>query len=543
MSLLKIASGTVFDPANGVDGVVSDIWIDEERIVPRPPHAEREPFRTLNAAGLVVMPGGVDMHAHIAGPKVNLARRLRPEDQRNAPKRLFANLGRSGTLASVPTNFVTGCLYAGMGYTTVMDPAIPPLGARQCHHELSETPLIDKGFLILLANNDYVLRQLTARELDKLRGYCGWLLNATRGYGIKAVNPGGVEAWKQGKPIAGLDSAVGTFDVTPRQIVVALAQTAVDLGLPHPLHIHCNNLGIPGNWTTTLETMKALEGRPAHLTHIQFHSYGGEAGNVANMNSQAQKLADYVNQHPELTVDVGQVLFGETTCMTADGPLGHYLAQVTGRKWVNVNIEAESGCGIVPITYHDKKFVHALQWAIGLEWFLLVNDPWRLALTTDHPNGASFLAYPQIIALLMDRQHRRDVLKSVHPRVGKCSILQELDREYSLGEIAIITRAAPARILGLKNKGHLGPGADADITIYSPGQDRRAMFEAPRYVIKAGRIVVDDGELRALPKGSFMSVQPPFDADVVPEIRRWFEKTYTMRFANYPLETGREEAS
>ena len=66
------------------------------------------------------------------------------------------------------------------------------------------------------------------------------------------------------------------FDVTPRQIITALAQTAMDLGLPHPVHIHCNNLGLPGNWTTTLDTMQALEGRRAHLTHIQFHSYGGE---------------------------------------------------------------------------------------------------------------------------------------------------------------------------------------------------------------------------------------------------------------------------
>ena len=37
----------------------------------------------------------------------------------------------------------------------------------------------------------------------------------------------------------------------------------------------CNNLGMPGNWTTTLATMEALEGRRGHMTHIQFHSYGG----------------------------------------------------------------------------------------------------------------------------------------------------------------------------------------------------------------------------------------------------------------------------
>jgi formylmethanofuran dehydrogenase subunit A len=114
-----------------------------------------------------------------------------------------------------------------------------------------------------------------------------------------------------------------------------------------------------------------------------------------------------------------------------------------------------------------------------------VNDPWRVAMSTDHPNGGSFLAYPQIIRLLMDRTHRQDVLKTVNPRVAEQSLLKDLDREYTLGEIAIITRAGPARMLGLSHKGHLGPGADADITIYSPHENRETMFELPKFVIKS----------------------------------------------------------
>ena len=90
--------------------------------------------------------------------------------------------------------------------------------------------------------------------------------------------------------------------------------------------------------------------------------------------------------------------------------------------------------------------------------YLLVKDPWRIAMSTDHPNGDSFLAYPEIVQLLMDRTYRQEILKRVHPRVLERSVLKDLDREYTLQEIAIITRASPARILGLKNKGHLGVG-------------------------------------------------------------------------------------
>jgi len=310
----------------------------------------------------------------------------------------------------------------------------------------------------------------------------------------------------------------------------------MDLGLPHAVHIHCNNLGLPGNWKTTLETMQALEGRRAHLTHIQFHSYGGEPDNQAAFCSKVPELAEYVNAHNNLTVDVGQVLFGETTSMTGDGPLGYYLHKVTGRKWTNADTEMEAGCGIVPITYKEKSFVHALQWAIGLEWYLLVNDPWRIAMSTDHPNGGSFLAYPQIVQLLMDRTYRQEILKRVHPRVLQRCTLKDLDREYSLYEIAIITRAAPARILGLPHKGHLGIGADADVAIYTPGPDKRAMFELPRYVIKGGEIVVEKGEIRADLYGKTLNVQPAYDAGVIPDVKKWFEAYYTIQFANYPVD-------
>ena len=316
----------------------------------------------------------------------------------------------------------------------------------------------------------------------------------------------------------------------------SLAETGDAIGLPHPVHIHANNLGLPGNWTTTLETMKALEGHRGHFAHIQFHSYGGGSEEEDSFGSRVPELADYVNQHPNISLDVGQVLFGETTSMTGDGPLGYYLHQVTGRKWFSGDTEMETGCGIVPIRYKNKSYVHAMQWAIGLEWYLLVKNPWQIAMSTDHPNGGSFLAYPQIIRFLMDRTYRQDILKTVHPKVLKKSVLKDIDREYTLNEIAIITRAAPARMLGLMHKGHLGPGADADLTVYNPNKDKEVMFRFPRYVIKSGIVVSEDGDLRGDYFGKTLHVTPAYDPGVIPDIQTWFEQHYTIQFANYPID-------
>jgi formylmethanofuran dehydrogenase subunit A len=524
--MLRITNGEIYDPANGINGEVRDLTIEGGRIVEGCDAGKlTRGGRTIDAAGMIVMPGGVDMHAHIAGPKVNTARKMRPEDHRLDPVPRTP-LTRSGTGKSVPSTFTTGYRYAAMGYTTAFDAAVPPLAARHAHEEFSDIPVIDKGFFVLMGNNEYIMQQIAAGERDRLRDYVAWLLRATRGYAVKMVNPGGVELWKSLSNVHGLDEEVHGFGVTPRRIIESLAEASMELRLPHPVHIHCNNLGVAGNWETTLETMKALDGRRGHLAHVQFHSYGGNPGG----------LADYVNAHKNITVDIGQVLFGDTTSMTGDGPLGYILHQVTGRKWVNVDVECEAGCGIVPIEYKDKSHMHTTQWAVGLEWYLMIEDPWRIALSTDHPNGASFVAYPQVIRLLMDRDFRRDAMKKVNLKAISKTALPELDREYSLYEIAIITRAAPARILGLKNKGHLGTGADADVTIYDKRDDQEEMFSFPRYVIKEGEILVEDGCLRRESFGRTFHVAPGYDTAVEKDIREYFRKYYTIEFENYPVQ-------
>jgi formylmethanofuran dehydrogenase subunit A len=538
MSLIVIRNGNVFDPANGVDGVVADIWIRDGRVISAWDDRSTAGARLIDATGMVVMPGGVDMHCHIAGPKVNAARKMLPDAHRRAKPMVRTEITRSGTTGNVPSTFATGYLYAGLGYTTAFDAAIPPLTARHAHEEFHDTPMIDKGFLVLAGNNHFVMQKIKEREPKLVKAFLAWLLNSTKGYGIKVVNPGGVENWKcrANGNVKTLDDLVDGFGITPRQILREVAQAVDELKLPHPIHIHGNNLGLPGNWTTTLETMKSLDGHRGHLTHIQFHSYGGDPDDQSTFRSEVPQLAEYVNEHPNLTIDVGQVMFGKTVSMTGDGPLGYYLHRVLGGKWFSGDIEMEAGCGIVPIEYKEKSFVHSIQWAIGLEWYLLVQNPWQMAMTTDHPNGASFLAYPQIIALLMDRNLRKESLARLPERIREKTVLADLDREYSLSEIAIITRAAPARMLGLPRKGHLGPGADGDVTIYSPQENIERMFELPRYVIKRGEVLIDDGELRQTVEGFTLCSSPDVVEGTVPTIREWFEDRYTIRFRNYRIE-------
>src|SRR2546422_1042781 len=424
-----------------------DVCTGDGRIVAELPREAPK----LDARGMVVMPGGVDIHSHIAGSSVNHGRRLLPEEHAAdpAPAPRLADpdaTPRSGTGGTIPSSFTTGYRYAGLGYTTAMEAAVAPLAARHAHCELDDTPIIDAGLFALLGNDDYLLRQIAAGEAARARDYAAWVLSAAGGYAIKIVNPGGVERWKAGgRNVTGLDDAVGTGAVTPRRILETLADAANALELPHPVHIHCNNLGQAGNAATTLETMRALAGRRAHFTHLQFHSYGGEPGK--SWKSAAKEVIEHVNAHPEVSADVGQVMFGPATTLTADAPVEYLLHASSGKRWVNVDIELETGCGIVPYSYKEQAAVAALQWAIGLELFLLAQDPWRVVLSTDHPNGGSFLSYPELIRLLMDRGYRDERLKQVNQKLVAGSALADgLAREYTLSEIAIVTRAGPARV-------------------------------------------------------------------------------------------------
>jgi formylmethanofuran dehydrogenase subunit A len=489
-----------------------------------------------------VMPGGIDIHAHVASASVNVARRMLPEEHAMDPARAPTlvrdrdadiTIPRSGTGGTVPSTFTTGYRYAGLGYTTVFDAAVAPVSARDTHAQFDDTPIVDTGCFILMGNDAYLQRQIANGEHERARDYVAWLLRATKGYAVKIVNPGGVELWKRNvREVASLDDPVGDPKVTPRSILETLTEAANALGLPHPVHIHCNHLGVAGNVGITLDSMRTLSGRRAHFTHLQFQSYAGERGK--SWASGAKQISEYMAAHPETSGDVGQVMFGEACTLTADGSVEYLLHNSTGRKWTNVDIELETGCGVVPYTYREKAAVASLQWVVGLELFLLSADPWRLVLSTDHPNGGSFMSYPQLIHLLMDRAFRDEQIKRINPKMLSGSALADgLSREYTLNEIAIITRAGPARLLGLTAKGHLGVGADADITIYTRDADRSRMFATPRYVLKAGTLVVEEGQLRRAPQGQRHMVRPDYDPAAERDIKEYVNRYLSVAFENY----------
>ena len=546
MSLL-LKNGFVYDPLNGVNGEVMDILTEGGKIVER--HRSKD-LKIIDVSGMVVMPGGVDIHSHIAGSEVNAGRLLRPEDHFKDVE-VKGKVTRSGVGYSIPSTFTTGYRYTKMGYTTVMVPSMPPLEARHTHEEMDDTPMIDKAAYPLLSDLWFVLEHIRDNKIEECAAHIAWIMKATKGYAIKLVNPGGLEAWGFGKNVQSIDDPVPNFGVTPREIIRGLCKVNKLLNLPHTIHVHTNNLGKPGNYLTTLKTMHCVkdlaeETKPViHITHCQFSAYKGS--DWSNIRSGAERIARYVNRNSHVTIDLGQIAFTDTTTMTADGPFQYGLYQLSGNKWMNHDVETETSSGVVPFRYRRKSYVHATQWTIGLELALFIRSPWKVFLTTDHPNAAPFTTYPLIISWLMSRHARERLLKKINRKARRRCVLTTIDREYDLSEIAIATRAGTAKALGLTWKGHLGVDADADVAVYAlnprrlnPSKEYELIekaFERTAYTIKGGEVVSRRGEVvkSVLGQTYWADVKTLEPNEASSEFKQRFKDYWTVQYENYPI--------
>lgn len=528
--LIRIQGGRVVDPTAGRDAV-GDVWIEDGRVTAA---SERVPDKTIDASGCVVMAGGVEVHSHIAGGNVVLSRLLLPElyASEAAPEgHPFAHAGGSATWI--------GANYARMGYTIAVEPAMPPANALATQLELADIPLLDRGALAVMGNDDQLLDLLRQREgKAAVRDLVALSVATTRGLGVKCINAGGASAFKDGVLKLSLDDEIPVYGLSTRTIMTALLDAVEEISVPHPLHVHANNLGIPGADDSFVATLEAAEGRRIHFAHAQFYAYAVSDPadpSIGGFRSAAARINAAMEKHPNATYDVGQVAFGQTVTISLD-----ILRQFGGRKGANpkkwiLNAGDAEGGGVVPFLYKPRGAVSSLQWAIGLELMLLSKEPERTILTTDHPNGGPFTEYPRIIHLLMDKEERDREIASLHKVIGERSGLCAIEREYSFSEIAQLTRSGPAKLLGLADRGHLRAGARADIAVYRDEKNRTAMFARAKCVLKDGVVIVEDGEVVTWRAGRTLELTVESDKAMVKRTQAYLDDRFGVGLDSFAV--------
>ncbi len=533
----KIINGTIFDPTQNLNKKHHDIYV-ENGFITKPTSLEKKKFQTTyDANGMYVMAGAIDIHSHIAGGNVNNARLLSPEIHSNF---LEHNLERKKLLPGFNSRWTsegTGYRYAEMGFTTVVEPAVLPINSFLTQLELEKIPMIDKGCLAIVGNDNFLLDALNKkRGQSYIDDYVAWNINSSRCIGLKVINAGGTELFKYTgeSETFGLDDIVPEYGVSSRRILESLNIANENLKIPHPVHVHCNNLGMAGNVDSILDTIDAAQGRRMHLAHIQFYGYGKDG--KKGFSSGAIELADKINKNDNISVDIGQVMFKPTITISSDiWKQNQAKSNANPKKWVISEVE-DGGGGVIPYEYKQKNFVNALQWSIGLELFLMIKDPWRVFLTTDHPNGAPFTSYPELIRLLMDKDFRNSQIDEININAKEISNLRSIKRTYSLYEVAIMTRAAPARILGLKDRGSLKPGSVADISIYNPKKTIDEMFRSAEYVFKDGIEIVRKGKVLKHLKTKTKCLNLNYDEKIHKKIKEWFNNYYSLSLNAFEID-------
>ena len=515
--LIRLAGGRVVDPVNNRDAI-GDLWIRDGRIIDPPEH--EQPDEHHDVSGKIVMAGAIDIHSHIAGGNVNTARMLLPEaHSKHRPRPAGTPLSTAGW-----STFETGVIYAQMGFTTVIEPAIVPQNALHAHLELADIPIIDKGTLSVLGNDDFLLSLLRSGEgPNAIADYVGSTLNAANAIGIKCINAGAATAFKYNVRAFSLDDVVPAYGMTSRQIVEALQQ-AVDFENPASAasSFEQSRHSRQCRYGARHDRCGTRHAAPSRASAILFLRHGRQQG----FSSAAARLAEAVNANKNVTVDIGQVMFRQTVTISSD-VMRQYNASGTANPKKSVIFDGDSnGGGIVPYVYRSNDFYNVVQWASGLELFLLTNDPMRVFFTTDHPNGAPFTTYPDIFALLMDRDYRAKWIADLPAAAIDMTTLRSISREYTLQEVAIMTRAAPAKLLGLTDRGHLGAGALADVAVYHDDKDRAQMFRAAHLVFKDGDLVVREGRVIHYRWGRALKVNPGYDTAMDRRLSGYYDDLY-----------------
>ena len=226
--------------------------------------------------------------------------------------------------------------------------------------------------------------------------------------------------------------------------------------------------------------------------------------------------------------------------ITADAPVEYLLYRSSGRRWTNIDIELETGCGIVPLTYKDKAAVSALQWAVGLELFLLsARSVARRAVDRPPERG------------LVPGVSRADPAADGPERAGRPAQARE---SQAPGRQRAGRRARP-RVHAQRDRDHhprrTGPAARTQAE-GPPGRGRRCGRHdlqprpGPRHDVLDAALRPQGwcahrrgGPAPSRPAGPRLRVAPAYDDAVLPSLTRHFEQYSTVAFDNYPVRTCR----
>ena len=437
-----IINGRVMDPESGLDAVRS-VGIHDGRIAA----ISEQPLtgkRTIDAKGLVVAPGFIDLHEHGQEPR---------NYQFQAHDGVTTSLELEVGTSDVPT-----------WYAERQGKALINYGVSIGHIPVRMKVLKDTGHW--LPTGDAANRASTPEELAEIE---------------RRVN----EGLEQGALAVGM--GVNYTPAATHEEIVDMFRVAAKHGAS--VHVHLRYAGIrePENGLAGLEEVIAAAagtGAPLHVVHISSMGLRDTPQLIAMVEGAQKRGLDVTTEcYPYIAASTGldSAVFNEGW-QQKSGITYHDLQWVaTGERLTAETFAKYRKMGGPVVIFSIPE--EAARAAVSSPIVMIASDGPQFTGPKVHPRGNG--TFSRVLGHYVREEHALDLMTAL--------------RKMTLMPAQRLEKHAPV----FQNKGRIRVGADADITVFDPNTViDKATFEEPmqysqgiQYVLVNGVPVVNDGKL------------------------------------------------
>ncbi|MBD3230692.1 MAG: amidohydrolase family protein [Candidatus Lokiarchaeota archaeon] len=540
MRKLLIKNGLIFDPLNEISGEKKDILIEDGKIIDK--FSSQEDLKEIDASGKTVIPAAIDIHAHIASQQVNWARLLGSKNQK------FIETWNRLTLKNIAIDYIAN------GYTFIIDANVYPSLSKQTIFNFSNLPVLDKGMLLNVGNLWVLEDEFQRGKIEEISYFISDILSMCKGFGIKAYNPFEAESWNFKELRDNVEQGGRLYNFSSLEVYKNLTDAVENLKLPHSVHAHIEgyeNIVGKNNLKKVLENIdfsNLVRENEKSITRDQiFHLAHANSYNIDGDNSE---LLSVINSNNAIDLDLGFIGFDDINpLITSDRRLiNNHMKKDNGEAKVIRTAYETEGDSFVSFRKFDKKNKeHCMLWANCLELALKTENKWQIQLSFNFPHYSHVKNLPKIVSWLISVEARENFMKNMNNDFLNNTSLNEINNFLTFNDIVTITRASPAKSLGLAEmKGNFSLGADGDVNIididlneidiskeYEKIEESLKNIE---YVIKGGKIIKKNDKLDLESNGKIFWTEGKTNVDerkkYIEKKKQFYQKYYSTFYEN-----------